>query len=92
MGYIMPITQFEYIQYTNRMVTTKKEAVKSVGGISPILPLSLFQQLDQEEEKQIENIIPTKYSSSYKIQVPQYVVEQITADLTGKGGLFNQRI
>ena len=37
-------------------------------------------------------LINSHISSPYKMQVPEYVIEQITADLTGKGGLFNQRI
>lgn len=103
MGYIIPITQFEYIQYANRTVAAKKCSVKSMGSISPILPLPSFQHLNQDKDKQIENMISPKSetkkalinpqkSSPYKMQVPAYVVEQITADLTGKGGLFNQRI
>ncbi|KMY49119.1 hypothetical protein [Peribacillus loiseleuriae] len=103
MGYIIPITQFEYLQYANRTVAAAKCSVKSIGGISSIFPLPLFQHLNQDKDKQIENIITSKSetkkalinpqnSSSYKMQVPEYVVEQIIADLTGKGGFFNQRI
>ena len=38
MGYIMPITQFEYAQYANRMIAAEKEVVETIGGISPICP------------------------------------------------------
>ena len=81
----------------------QRKVVKTIGGISPICPLSLFQPFNQDKQKQLENFISPKSetkkvlinpqdSSLYKIEVPKYVIEQITADLTGKGGLFNERI
>ncbi|MEJ9229390.1 hypothetical protein LAV79_07760 [Peribacillus butanolivorans] len=38
MGYIAPVTQFDYIQYTNRIVKAA-ENVRNVKGTAPIQPI-----------------------------------------------------
>lgn len=44
MGYIAPVTQFDYIQYANRTVEAA-EKVRIVKGAAPIQPIRFNQVL-----------------------------------------------
>jgi hypothetical protein len=47
MGYIAPVTQFDYIQYANRTVEAA-EKVRIVKGAAPIQPIRFNQVLERE--------------------------------------------
>ncbi|MDF1998363.1 hypothetical protein [Peribacillus frigoritolerans] len=50
MGYIAPVTQFDYIQYANRTVEAA-EKVRIVKGAAPIQPIRFDQVLERESVK-----------------------------------------
>lgn len=103
MGYITPITQFEYIQYANRTANAERQPQKAVQGVNPVMPINFMQELEQET-KDVEKGHPLqlaspdkRYPAFYKAQalknqVPGYLITRMTADLTGKGGYFNETI
>ncbi|MBK5481529.1 hypothetical protein JFV29_06210 [Peribacillus sp. TH16] len=45
MGYIAPVTQFDYIQYANRIVKAA-ENVRNVKGTAPIQPIRYNQVME----------------------------------------------
>ncbi|MEK4068452.1 hypothetical protein [Peribacillus sp. FSL R5-0717] len=47
MGYIAPVTQFDYIQYANRTVEVAGK-VRIVKGAAPIQPIRFDQVLERE--------------------------------------------
>jgi hypothetical protein len=101
MGYIAPITQFEYIQYANRTVNAEKQQKKDVQGVKPVMAVPFIQELekqtafvekDEEEGKfrNRSNKIPVSNAvPSLKGKVPGPVLTRTNADLTGKGGIFS---
>jgi hypothetical protein len=96
MGYIAPVTQFDYIQYANRTVAAA-EKVRIVNGTTPIQPIG-FDQVLEEERESIEEFKQDQYhyrertdgAGTYKIQIGRKVNEELTAEMTGKGGYFNK--
>ncbi|CAH0208837.1 hypothetical protein SRABI96_02119 [Peribacillus sp. Bi96] len=95
MGYIAPVTQFDYIQYANRTIEAA-EKVRIVNGTTPIQPIRFDQVLEErgsfEEFKQVQyhNRERRDGASTYKIQIGRKVHQEITAEMTGKGGYFNK--
>lgn len=102
MGYILPVTQYEYIQYANRTVAAEKQPDKFIEGVKPIRPITFIQSMDKELENiedrgSIQSSKPLNTASAYssmpslKSKVPEQIITQMTAELTGKGGQFNVR-
>jgi hypothetical protein len=103
MGYILPVTQYEYIQYANRTVTVEKQPQKLVQGVQPIRPVTFMQELEKEtgnverdkplQPSQLTEAIPAYLSrQSLKSKVPEHIITQTAYALTGKGGYFNEKI
>ncbi|RFU63074.1 hypothetical protein [Bacillus sp. V59.32b] len=103
MGYILPVTQYEYIQYANRTVGAEKQPDKLVQGVMPIRPITFIQSMDKETEniekdESIQNSKPLNTASAYfsvpswKSKIPEHIITQTTAELTGKGGHVNVKI
>ncbi|CAH0344513.1 hypothetical protein [Bacillus sp. CECT 9360] len=103
MGYILPVTQYEYIQYANRTVGAEKQPDKFVQGVMPIRPITFIQSMDKETEnvekgESLQNRKPMNAASAYfsvpslKSKIPEHIITQATAELTGKGGNINVKI
>ncbi|TKH14856.1 hypothetical protein FC678_03735 [Peribacillus simplex] len=95
MGYIAPVTQFDYIQYANRTIEAA-ENVRIVKGTTPIPPVRFAQVLERERgsfeglHQPKDNWESTYGAGTYKYQMGMRVSEEITAKMTGKGRFFNE--
>jgi hypothetical protein len=108
MGYIAPITHYEYIQYANRTEAAEKEGSKAVEGLKPVFHLDGYSQMMDEREKQEQNEDGEKVRdaeikatrkwgtrANYQPlinQVPDYIVEQTFMEMTGRGLIVNEKI
>ena len=95
MGYISPVTQFEYIQYTNRTVEAEKVAKNTIFRFRPVQPVK-FHHKNEEQDTFNERIGVEEYQISsnriYKKYVPAEVVEKTATDVTGIGQFVNESI
>ena len=96
MGYIAPVTQFDYIQYANRTVEAAQK-VRIVKGTTPIQPIRFDQELEREKGSvdglhQIldNNWISAYGAGTYKYQMGMRRNEDLTAGMTGKGRFINE--
>ncbi|MGZ9816171.1 hypothetical protein ACXM0N_09595 [Peribacillus simplex] len=96
MGYIAPVTQFDYIQYANRTAEAA-EKVRIVIGTTPIQPIRFDQVLVRERgcveglyQNQDNDRVSTYGAGTYKYQRGMRGSEELMAEMTGKGGLFNE--
>ncbi|PEJ36831.1 hypothetical protein CN689_03020 [Peribacillus butanolivorans] len=96
MGYIAPVTQFDYIQYANRIVRAA-ENVRNVKGTAPIQPIRYNQVMEDETGRFKKNCQLyyqkqeiTNGTGTYKIQMGLRKKEELTAELIGKGEYFNE--
>ncbi|WP_449539535.1 hypothetical protein [Ferdinandcohnia sp. Marseille-Q9671] len=80
MGYILPINNEQYIQYTHRTTTYKTNLMK----LHRVNPISLNMNLNSYDMHHIERKPITKKQSRY--------VDKIRAQYTGKGLLYNESI
>ena len=107
MGYIAPVTQYEYIQYANRTVESEKKTVRQVTGTEPIFPVSFDRQLDMalqrsrvqpvktqktEEDRQGHSGLLTAAMQVSKKELSAAFIERKTAEVTGKGWFVNSVI
>ena len=93
MGYIAPVTQFDYIQYANRTVEAA-EKVRIVKGAAPIQPIRFNQVLERESVEGLHQIQDNDRVSAYGAGTYQYemgmsVSKDLTAGMTGKGRFIN---
>ncbi|MGG4267283.1 hypothetical protein [Peribacillus simplex] len=98
MGYIAPVTQFDYIQYANRTLGAK-EKVRIVKGTKPIQPIRFDQVLEEEMESfegfdqvQYHNRERTYGAGAKENQMGIRTSEESTAEMTGKGWYFNESV
>ncbi|MFJ7365115.1 hypothetical protein ACIQWQ_13550 [Peribacillus frigoritolerans] len=94
MGYIAPVTQFDYIQYANRTVEAA-EKVRIVKGTAPIQPIRFDQVLERESVEGLHQIKYNDRVSAYGAGTYQYekamgVSKDLTAGMTGKGRFINE--
>ncbi|KOR83976.1 hypothetical protein AM233_07580 [Bacillus sp. FJAT-22058] len=94
MGYIAPVTQFDYIQYANRTVEAA-EKVRIVKGAAPIQPIRFNQVLERESVEGLHQIQDNDRVSAYGAGTYQYemgmsVIKDLTAGMTGKGRFINE--
>ncbi|UZD48133.1 hypothetical protein [Peribacillus frigoritolerans] len=94
MGYIAPVTQFDYIQYANRTVEAA-EKVRIVKGAAPIQPIRFNQVLERESVEGLHQIQDNDRVSSYGAGTYQYemgmsVSKDLTAGMTGKVRFINE--
>jgi hypothetical protein len=94
MGYIAPVTQFDYIQYANRTVEAA-EKVRIVKGAAPIQPIRFDQVLERESVEGLHQIQDNDRVSAYGAGTYQYemgmsVSKDLTAGMTGKGRFINE--
>ncbi|PLT33903.1 hypothetical protein [Bacillus sp. V5-8f] len=103
MGYILPITQFEYIQYANRTVSADKLPQKVVEGVNPIMPITFMEELDRQTSALEKNEpLPAKRETKslpavfmnhpIKNRIPEHLISKTQSELTGKGAYINQTI
>lgn len=96
MGYIAPVTQFDYIQYANRTVEAAGK-VRIVKGAAPIQPIRFDQVLERERVRgeglnQIQdNVRVSAYGAgTYQYEMGMSVSKDLTAGMTGKGRFINE--
>ncbi|TDL89948.1 hypothetical protein E2R55_11450 [Vibrio vulnificus] len=94
MGYIAPVTQFDYIQYANRTVEAAGK-VRIVKGAAPIQPIRFNQVLKRESVEGLHQIQDNDRVSAYGAGTYQYemgmsVSKDLTAGMTGKGRFINE--
>lgn len=94
MGYIAPVTQFDYIQYANRTVEAEGK-VRIVKGVAPIQPIRFNQVLEKESVEGLHQIQDNDRVSAYGAGTYQYemgmsVSKDLMAGMTGKGRFINE--
>ncbi|MFJ5751604.1 hypothetical protein ACIP97_23925 [Peribacillus frigoritolerans] len=98
MGYIAPVTQFDYIQYANRTVEAAGK-VRIVKGAAPIQPIRFDQVLERERERESveglnqiqDNVRVSAYGAgTYQHEMGRSVRNDLTAGMTGKGRFINE--
>ncbi|MGE7649093.1 hypothetical protein ACQKM1_15070 [Peribacillus frigoritolerans] len=98
MGYIAPVTQFDYIQYANRTVEAAWK-VRIVKGAAPIQPIRFDQVLERERERESveglnqiqDNVRVSAYGAgTYQHEMGRSVRKDLTAGMTGKGRFINE--
>ncbi len=94
MGYIAPVTQFDYIQYANRTVEAA-EKVRIVKGAAPIQPIRFNQVLERESVEGLhqiqDNVRVSAYGAgTYQHEMRRSVRKDLTAGMTGKGRFINE--
>lgn len=107
MGYIAPVTQYEYIQYANRTIESEKRTVRQVTGTEPIFPVSFDRQLNMalqrnqvqpaktqkaEEDRRIHSGSLTAAAPVLKKELSAGFIERKAAEVTGKGWFVNSVI
>ena len=95
MGYISPVTQYEYIQYTNRTIEAEKVAKNTHFRFTPVQPVKFHhknEEQDMFDERIEEDNFQISSNRSYKKYVPVDVVEKTAADVTGIGQFINESI
>ena len=95
MGYISPITQYEYIQYTNRTIAAEKLTKDMISRFQPVQPIRFHRK--HEEQDTVDkgfNSDDNRVSSDriYKKYVPEEVVQKTAAEVTGVGQFVNESI
>jgi hypothetical protein len=94
MGYILPITQHQYIQYANRMLKTKK----SPFVLPPIIKVSMEKKLNYNENHEpieFESIEENSARLSYRARKTLTTASlnyQLISEITGKGRHINETI
>lgn len=98
MGYIAPVTQFEYIQYANRTVEAERKP-RIVDGTTPIQPIRFDQVLEDETKRsekfdQVTNMNKESASRAgmFKNHLVMRAQEEIKVEMTGKGGYVNEMV
>ncbi|MFJ7992487.1 hypothetical protein ACIQY5_09820 [Peribacillus frigoritolerans] len=94
MGYIAPVTQFDYIQYANRTVEAA-EKVRIVKGAAPIQPIRFNQVLERESVEGLHQIqdndrVSVYGAGTYEYEMGMSVSKDLTAGMTGKGMFINE--
>lgn len=94
MGYIAPVTQFDYIQYANRTVEAVGK-VRIVKGAAPIQPIRFDQVLERESVEGLnqiqDNVRVSAYGAgTYQHEMGRSVRKDLTAGMTGKGRFINE--
>ncbi|MED3996192.1 hypothetical protein P4647_16270 [Peribacillus frigoritolerans] len=100
MGYIAPVTQFDYIQYANRTVEVAGK-VRIVKGAAPIQPIRFDQVLERERERERESVeglnqiqdnvrVSAYGAGTYQLEMGRSVRKDLTAGMTGKGRFINE--
>ncbi|MFK4389302.1 hypothetical protein CN563_05050 [Bacillus sp. AFS026049] len=99
MGYIAPVTQFDYIQYANNRTVEAAGKVRIVKGAAPIQPIRFDQVLERERERESveglnqiqDNVRVSAYGAgTYQHEMGRSVRKDLTAGMTGKGRFINE--
>jgi hypothetical protein len=93
-GYIAPVTQFDYIQYANRTVEAA-EKVRIVKGAAPIQPIRFDQVLERESVEGLHHVqyndrVSAYGAGTYRYEKAMGVSKDFTAGMTGKGRFINE--
>ena len=100
MGYIAPVTPYDYIQYANRTVaaTKKKREIQAVSLVKSV-PFHLNEANEWESYVNAQwpqwserNRHPKKVNQVYKKQGESAATKEAKAKITGKGLNINEVI
>ncbi len=95
MGYISPITQYEYIQYTNRTIAAEKLTKNMISRFQPVQPIR-FHRKNEERDSFDREINSDDFRGSsnriYKNYVPTEIVKKTATEMTGVGQFINESI
>lgn len=94
MGYIIPVTQYQYMQYHNREIGTqnpplhtyKIERVRVVNGEEPA------QEQQESSSQERLQMAPLRARSPYKKMMNERLIEKVYSEITGKGNLYSKSV
>ena len=98
MSYIMPFTQFEYVQYTNRTVSAESMRKNGITGLKAVQPILFLRRnengVTHTEENKEDLIYPMSglNTGSRSHRIPEALVNQTMSDLAGVGKFINLSI
>lgn len=93
MGYILPITPFQYMQYNNRVVSykTAQQDHHPVSALPIIFPAILHAKSQEHPFSLNQQTIPSTKSSHNIINTNKRMFEHFP-HITGKGALFDEYV
>ncbi|WP_121609526.1 hypothetical protein [Mesobacillus foraminis] len=91
MGYILPVTNYQYKQYAERetMVDSNPVPLTHVARIPRIKAVESTREQEYEVPKRKQN--PQHYRNS-KVKMSDESVERVYSEVTGKGWFFSETI
>lgn len=91
MGYILPITQFQYMDYQNRVIKNEQDPYFIEHPYKVVLDTKSRELEDEEGTRSGGQ--PYKYNDNYKpIHIEKPKTEKLYAKLTGKGRHISESI
>ncbi len=90
MGYILPISHFDYTDYQKRVIKDKDELHYIEKPYK--IKLDMQQQFNYDQNFTKEVIWEGKQIPFEKIKLTNPKQQQVIAKITGKGSLFNESI
>lgn len=94
MGYILPVTNYQYIQYAEREIRTEYDPFL-IGRISRIRKEDPVQEGQDEAAVHQEAAMPDRsfrMNQIYKKSVNPVLVSKTYAEITGKGKYYSESI
>lgn len=85
MGYILPIDRYQHINYQER-IGTEKLSVSPVNASSRLV----LEREHEELSSEYERLLPNDYK--FDNREHQQTVEEVYAEITGKGRRFSKTI
>lgn len=90
MGYILPISQFEYTDYQKRVIKDKDDFQYIEKPYK--ITFDMHQQFNYDQNFANEMRRESKQGPSQGIKLSNPKKEQLISTITGKGSLFNESV
>ncbi|WP_079529440.1 hypothetical protein [Halobacillus hunanensis] len=101
MGYVLPVTHYQYMDYKKRVTQT----ARSPFALEPVFKATLEQKLgnEQEQQGQLQKKEDVKNERLHPLYTPatihyhtvphtQNVPEKVYSNVTGKGLYFSEKV
>ena len=85
MGYILPVTSYQYSQYAERDVKNNYDPFKFVS-VNPTMSIWSGKEKQTQIRANMKKFVREKHLKNKK------VVEEIYSEITGKGMYFNESV
>lgn len=90
MGYIMPVTNYQYNDYQKRVIEDKKDPIHIERPFKVVLETQHEEIVDEHRRK--EKIELTEARKPFKYTANHMMYGKAAARITGKGQLFSEGV